>query len=91
MTFQRHIFSAVKQSLTEYPITLITGVRQVGRTTLVHVIEKENRYKHLSFDDSELLASAKANSKNTLKDILHQSFLMRFKRRKNNFQKSKLL
>ena len=63
MIFQRHIFSFVKQSLNEYPITLITGARQVGKTTLVTIIEKENNYKYLSFDDSDLLAFAKANPK----------------------------
>lgn len=68
MIFQRHIFSVVKQSLTEYPITLITGARQVGKTTLVTIIEKENGYKYLSFDDSELLASAKANPKKFIEE-----------------------
>lgn len=68
--FQRHNFSVVKQSLTEYPVTLITGARQVGKTTLVTIIEKENGYKYLSFDDSVLLASAKASRAKNLERII---------------------
>lgn len=67
MIFQRYIFSAVKQSLSEYPITLITGARQVGKTTLVTIIEKESDYKYLSFDDTDLLALAKTNPKEFIK------------------------
>ena len=68
MIFQRHIFSAVSRSISEYPITLITGARQVGKTTLVTIIERERGYKYVSFDDTELLASAKANPKKFIKE-----------------------
>lgn len=68
MIFRRHIFSAVSRSINEYPITLITGARQVGKTTLVTIIERERGYKYVSFDDTELLASAKANPKKFIKE-----------------------
>ncbi len=68
MIFQRHILPIVKRSLDEYPITLVTGARQVGKTTLVSVIEKENGYGYLSFDDTELLASAKGDPKKFIAD-----------------------
>lgn len=68
MIFQRHIFSAVSRSINEFPITLITGARQVGKTTLVTIIERERGYKYVSFDDTELLASAKANPKKFIKE-----------------------
>lgn len=68
MIFQRHIFSAVSRSINEYPITLITGARQVGKTTLVTIIERERGYKYVLFDDTELLASAKANPKKFIKE-----------------------
>ena len=70
MIFRRHIFSAVSRSINEYPITLITGARQVGKTTLVTIIERERGYKYVSFDDTELLASAKANPKKFIKEYL---------------------
>ena len=53
----------MKQSLDEYPITLVTGARQVGKTTLVSIIEKENHYQYLTFDDTDLLALAKKDPK----------------------------
>lgn len=31
MIYQRHILATLKQSLNEYPITLVTGARQVGK------------------------------------------------------------
>ncbi len=68
MIFQRHILPIVKRSLDEYPITLVTGARQVGKTTLVSVIEKENGYGYLSFDDTELLALAKRDPKKFIAD-----------------------
>ena len=68
MIFRRHIFSAVSRGICEYPITLITGARQVGKTTLVTIIERERGYKYVSFDDTELLASAKANPKKFIKE-----------------------
>ena len=63
MIYPRHILTTLKQSLDEYPITLVTGARQVGKTTLVSMIEKENHYQYLTFDDTDLLALAKKNPK----------------------------
>ena len=68
MIFQRHILAAVKQSLNDYPITLITGARQVGKTTLVTIIEKEGLYKYLSFDNADLLSFAKTNPKKFIQE-----------------------
>lgn len=67
MIYQRHILATLKQSLDEYPITLVTGARQVGKTTLVSIIEKENHYQYLTFDDTNLLALAK-NPKKFVED-----------------------
>ena len=63
MIYQRHILATLKRSLDEYPITLVTGARQVGKTTLVSVIEKESHYQYLTFDDTDLLALAKKDPK----------------------------
>lgn len=68
MYIQRHILPIVKESLNEYPITLITGARQVGKTTLVSYFERENNYTYLSFDDSDLVAEAKKNPKEFIKN-----------------------
>ncbi len=35
MIYKRTILESVINSINEYPVTLITGARQVGKTTLV--------------------------------------------------------
>lgn len=59
MIYKREILHQIIQSIEEYPITLITGARQVGKTTLVSEIERTYNYKYLSFDDDLLLKEAK--------------------------------
>ena len=66
MLYKREILSSVIQSTKDYPITLITGARQTGKTTLVSYFEENNGYKYLSFDDTELLEEARANPKQFL-------------------------
>lgn len=63
MLINRTILPIVIQSTEEYPVTLITGCRQVGKTTLASYFEKEKGYKYISFDDTELLDEAKSNPK----------------------------
>lgn len=66
MIFKRTIFKSVLESLDEYPVTLITGARQVGKTTLVSYFEKNANFKYLSFDDTNALKEAKENPKKFL-------------------------
>jgi uncharacterized protein len=63
MIYKRNILPQVIQSVNEYPITLITGARQVGKTTLVSYFEENCGYKYLTFDDSDLLKEALASPK----------------------------
>jgi len=51
------------QCVDEYAITLITGARQVEKTTLVSYFKKERDFTYLSFDDTDLLFEAKNNPK----------------------------
>ena len=67
MIYKRKILDQVILSTKEYPITLVTGARQVGKTTLVSYFEKEMNYKYISFDDSEILEEAKKSAKEFLK------------------------
>jgi len=63
MLYKRNILSSVIQCGDEYAVTLITGARQVGKTTLVSYFEKEKGYTYLTFDDTNLLDEAKTNPK----------------------------
>ena len=60
MIIRRHILPLLEQTIAEYPVTLVTGARQVGKTTLVTLF-RERGYSYLTLDDSELLKKAKAN------------------------------
>lgn len=65
MIYSRTILNAIKNSVDEYPVTLITGARQVGKSTLVSYFENNN-YKYLTFDDTDLILEAKTNPKKFL-------------------------
>jgi len=62
MLYKRTILEEVERTTKEYPVTLITGARQVGKTTLVSYFENKG-YSYLSFDDTELLSEAKSKPK----------------------------
>ena len=66
MLINRSILPIIEQSIEEYPVTLITGARQVGKTTLVSYFESERDYKYISFDDNRLLEEAKNSPKEFL-------------------------
>lgn len=63
MLIKRNILPVVIRNTEEYPVTLITGARQVGKTTLVTYFEQEKGYRYISFDDTDLLNEAKQNPK----------------------------
>ena len=62
MRYNRTILKEVIDSVDEYPVTLVTGARQVGKSTLVSYFE-EKGYKYITFDNTDLLAEAKKNPK----------------------------
>lgn len=61
MRYKRTILDSITISIAEYPVTLITGARQVGKTVLASYFEKE--FKYITFDDTALLSEAKKNPK----------------------------
>ncbi len=62
MRYKRTILKSIITSLDEYPITLVTGARQVGKSTLVSYFETKG-YKYITLDDTDLLKEAKSNPK----------------------------
>lgn len=48
---ERTIEKSVKKSVTQWPVTLITGARQVGKSTLCGVLKKDLGYGYVSLDD----------------------------------------
>ena len=49
MKYDRTILKEVVNSIEEYPVTLVTGARQVGKSTLVSYFEVKG-YKYITFD-----------------------------------------
>ena len=41
MKYQRTILNEIIRSIDEYPVTLITGARQVGKSTLASYFEEK--------------------------------------------------
>jgi len=66
MRFIRTILDSIILSTNEYPVTLITGARQVGKSTLVSYFECKG-YKYITFDDTEMLKEAKKDPKEFIK------------------------
>lgn len=47
----RTIEASVRKSVTQWPVTLITGARQVGKSTLCDLIGKDLGFNYVSLDD----------------------------------------
>ena len=61
MEYKRTILKHVIDTTKSFPITLITGARQVGKTTLVKHLEKDLGYNYITFDKTELKNEARKN------------------------------
>lgn len=55
---KRTIKSQIEESIKNKPITLITGARQVGKSTLCYEIKKEHGFNYVSLDDRRERAQA---------------------------------
>ncbi len=55
---RRHIEEIIKDTIKHYPVTLLTGPRQIGKSTLLYNSFVTNGYSYVSLDDSLELASA---------------------------------
>ena len=56
MYIKRHIESVITECLQQFPVLLVTGPRQVGKTTLLqHVC---NNFEYVTFDDPLVLREA---------------------------------
>ena len=84
MLYKRTILDEIINSVDEYPVTLITGARQVGKSTLVSYFENKG-YKYITFDDTELLAKAKENPKKFINDLGYHVIIDEIQRAKELF------
>ena len=68
MLIQRHILKVIEQTRNEYPVTFITGARQVGKTTLATMLQEKYGYEYLTFDDTDFIQEAKKNPKEFIRN-----------------------
>lgn len=54
----RNIVSTIKEAISHYPITLLTGPRQIGKSTLLYNYLKPEGYDYVSLDDTLALSLA---------------------------------
>ncbi len=84
MIYERTILNSIKNSISEYPVTLVTGARQVGKSTLVSHFEKQG-FKYITFDDTDLLLSAKSNPKKFIEETGYPLIIDEIQRAKELF------
>ncbi len=53
MLIERSIKQPLLDSIKSYPVTLVTGAPQVGKSTLCYEIKKELNYSYVSLDDMD--------------------------------------
>ncbi len=58
---ERYLGPAVRVALTDTPAVLIVGPRQAGKTTLCRMVGAPDARSFITFDDANVLASAKAD------------------------------
>jgi len=69
--FWRHAERALHELTLSFPVILVTGPRQIGKTTLLQNTKKTGQMPYVSFDDTAETIAAKADPKTFLS--LHQS------------------
>jgi len=61
--FKRSLQPKLEKIISISPVTLLTGPRQSGKTTLVQEIAKKYNYSYVTFDDLNYLSAAKNDPK----------------------------
>ena len=54
MYIKRRIESAILKLTRSFPVVLLTGPRQVGKTTLFEHLRKESGHSYVSLDEFEI-------------------------------------
>ena len=72
---ERTIYGQILHSISLRPVTIITGARQVGKTTLCLKLRDEKGYNYVSLRDKTKRALARSDPDMFLK--MHQAPLIR--------------
>lgn len=74
MVVPRQIQRALKDALADFPIVVVTGARQTGKTTLVRHVLSEG-YRYVSLDELDVRASARDDPRGFLADLGSRAIL----------------
>lgn len=85
MEIKRNIIRVMDEILTQFPILLITGARQVGKTTIAEYYRDQLNYNFISLDNEEILEKAKTNPQQLLKDYPYPLIIDEVQRAPNLF------
>lgn len=69
MYIKRHMEETIKECLEQFPIILVTGPRQVGKTTLLQYVC--DNFQYVTLDDPIILTQAVEETNLFLKTINH--------------------
>ncbi len=58
MNIKRNLLKKLLKSLESSPVVLLTGARQVGKTTLMKEVGEHHHFKYITFDDLTMLGAA---------------------------------
>ncbi len=61
MLFRRNITQKLEAALARSPVSLLTGARQTGKTTLIKEVGSQKGYSYVTFDDLRFLSAAKTD------------------------------
>lgn len=75
MIFKRNIEKKLEKALSRSPVTLLTGARQTGKTTLIKRLGKERGYSYITFDDIRFLSAAKNDPVGFIKGLVNPVIL----------------
>ena len=64
--YPRAILSSLRQDLEIYPVVALMGARQVGKSTLAHLLAKERGMAYCTLDDRDILAQSKEDPEGLL-------------------------
>ena len=65
--FYRNLETRLKHSIIAHPIVIITGPRQVGKSTILKKSPQFSKYKYFNFDSLDTLSAMKKDSEELLK------------------------
>jgi uncharacterized protein len=76
----RHLAGIAREVLSDEPVLILTGARQVGKTTLIRGLAAELGGTYVSLDEPEVLAAARADPMSIMRSVREPIVIDEFQR-----------